>query len=524
MRSTDYGSGYLYGNSGKSLGGNAGPNAVRQVTKSGGAVVNFSYDNEGNLLTGDGLTISYTSFKQPSSISRGGNSFSFGYGARLERVKEVRNSLTTYEIDKAYEKSSDGSWKLYLDDVAIISHSSADGHRIAYSHKDRLGSSVTFTDHNGQVTGRRHYDAFGKPRQISGALMEPAHRPKQLNFSNFAGVDNAGITRRGFTDHRHLDEAELIHMNGRGYDYNLGRFLSVDPVIQSPGNSQSLNPYSYIMNNPLAGTDPSGYMGCTASKIDSVCESTSARYGGTSETFRADLTNKVSNTLNTMFIKGNGSQSAGTSQSNVSLQANEIGKQSKATTESNNVGDGGRVNSGNSPQDVSDDVYINTNFKGKIRTDVDIKNKIYKLSIKLSAGTENLDAETMAKYISGISEEFNVEGVHSNGYQIVLKTDVTFNNENPDFYINECPALCATGASIYNAGRSAPGSKLVELRSSVATGETAAHEFGHMIGLYHQDNGTKSLMSYAHLDGHDRSLKSKDLERLFQAYRKEGYE
>lgn len=49
-------------------------------------------------------------------------------------------------------------------------------------------------------------------------------------------------------------------MNGRAYDYNLGRFLSVDPFIQAPGNSQSMNPYSYIMNNPLAGTDPSGYV------------------------------------------------------------------------------------------------------------------------------------------------------------------------------------------------------------------------------------------------------------------------
>lgn len=49
-------------------------------------------------------------------------------------------------------------------------------------------------------------------------------------------------------------------MNGRAYDYNLGRFLSVDPFIQEPGNSQSMNPYSYIMNNPLAGTDPSGYV------------------------------------------------------------------------------------------------------------------------------------------------------------------------------------------------------------------------------------------------------------------------
>jgi hypothetical protein len=48
-------------------------------------------------------------------------------------------------------------------------------------------------------------------------------------------------------------------MNGRVYDYNLGRFLSVDPFIQDPGNSQSMNPYSYIMNNPLSGTDPTGY-------------------------------------------------------------------------------------------------------------------------------------------------------------------------------------------------------------------------------------------------------------------------
>ena len=49
-------------------------------------------------------------------------------------------------------------------------------------------------------------------------------------------------------------------MNGRVYDYNLGRFMSVDPFIQEPGNSQSINPYSYIMNNPLAGTDPTGYI------------------------------------------------------------------------------------------------------------------------------------------------------------------------------------------------------------------------------------------------------------------------
>jgi hypothetical protein len=44
------------------------------------------------------------------------------------------------------------------------------------------------------------------------------------------------------------------------YDYNNGRFLSVDPFIQSPTSTQSMNPYTYIFNNPLSGTDPSGYI------------------------------------------------------------------------------------------------------------------------------------------------------------------------------------------------------------------------------------------------------------------------
>ena len=48
-------------------------------------------------------------------------------------------------------------------------------------------------------------------------------------------------------------------MNGRVYDYNLGRFLSVDPLIVNEANSQAINPYSYVMNNPLKYHDPTGY-------------------------------------------------------------------------------------------------------------------------------------------------------------------------------------------------------------------------------------------------------------------------
>jgi hypothetical protein len=43
------------------------------------------------------------------------------------------------------------------------------------------------------------------------------------------------------------------------YDPVIGRFLSADPFIQEPDNLQSFNRYSYVLNNPLSLTDPSGY-------------------------------------------------------------------------------------------------------------------------------------------------------------------------------------------------------------------------------------------------------------------------
>jgi len=56
-----------------------------------------------------------------------------------------------------------------------------------------------------------------------------------------------------------LDNLGLVHMNGRIFDSRLGRFLSADPLIQAPENLQSFNRYSYVFNNPLSSTDPSGF-------------------------------------------------------------------------------------------------------------------------------------------------------------------------------------------------------------------------------------------------------------------------
>jgi hypothetical protein len=84
-------------------------------------------------------------------------------------------------------------------------------------------------------------------------------------------------------------------MNGRVFDYNVGRFTSVDPVIQFPLNSQSLNPYSYILNNPLSGTDPTGYCAADTGSNIKNCETyTATAYNAAGEVIgTATMTGKA---------------------------------------------------------------------------------------------------------------------------------------------------------------------------------------------------------------------------------------
>ncbi|MGH8959797.1 MAG: glycohydrolase toxin TNT-related protein [Jatrophihabitantaceae bacterium] len=81
----------------------------------------------------------------------------------------------------------------------------------------------------------RLFDPFGNPR---GA---PVTWPDQRGFLN-APTDP-------FTSYTHL--------GARDYSPAIGRFLSVDPVL-NPADPQSVNGYAYADNNPVTNEDPSG--------------------------------------------------------------------------------------------------------------------------------------------------------------------------------------------------------------------------------------------------------------------------
>jgi RHS repeat-associated protein len=119
-----------------------------------------------------------------------------------------------------------------------------------YFHADNLGSIAVITDETGNVVERDGYDAWGKRRFPNGADDPTGSLTSQ--------------TTRGFTAQEELHDVGLVHLNGRVYDPLVARMMSADPIVDDPMNGQTWNRYSYVANNPLTFTDPSGYcfLGC----------------------------------------------------------------------------------------------------------------------------------------------------------------------------------------------------------------------------------------------------------------------
>ena len=146
-------------------------------------------------------------------------------------------------------------WRHYISAggqaVAIVSRK-AGVTTTRYLLNDHLGSIAAIVDGSGAPILTESFDAFGARR-------DGEDWDSDCNCSKLAQI--ASITRHGFTGHEMIGghSMGLIHMNGRVMDSVTGRFLSPDPFVQFPFDSQSFNRYSYVRNNPLSSTDPSGF-------------------------------------------------------------------------------------------------------------------------------------------------------------------------------------------------------------------------------------------------------------------------
>jgi RHS repeat-associated protein len=109
---------------------------------------------------------------------------------------------------------------------------------VTYLFSDHLGSTnVSYRVSDGYTVTQRYY-AWG------------AVRP---------GPANELPTEYAFTGQRVDGYNQLMYYGARWYDPQTGRFVQADTILPDPSNPQSLNRYSYVLNNPLCYTDPGGY-------------------------------------------------------------------------------------------------------------------------------------------------------------------------------------------------------------------------------------------------------------------------
>jgi RHS repeat-associated protein len=223
----------------------------------------YQYDANGNVTAiidaerGD-QTLTYGIHNLPDTIKKGTTTLSYRYAASGGRISETvttdNTSVTTWYLggfevkhsqdggieERHYISGAEGVIGIHTRSYGQQAQGVTSGSRTRYWIKDHLGSVTAIADEQGNLVQRYAFDAWGRR---SETILNPGEIAEE----------------RGFTGHEQLVEIGLVHMNGRLYDPESGRMLQADPIIQSPYDGQNYNRYSYVLNNPLSLTDPTGF-------------------------------------------------------------------------------------------------------------------------------------------------------------------------------------------------------------------------------------------------------------------------
>jgi len=248
------------------------PTGTLITTGAAGAGAGAVRDANGFMTSGAGRVMTATTFDMAASITDGANSATFSYDSEHARYKMVTvgvNAGTTYYLNDPVTGAMEqeviaGGTTTWNDYISAEGKLAAErfctgaapcstGATVEYFILDHLGSVSVIVSSTGALLNQLSYDAWGKRRNPDGSA---------INCT--AGAAPPSSVTRGFTGQEMLDGVCLINMNARVYDPSLGRFMGADPTVGDETVPQELNRYSYVLNNPLSLTDPSGLcsLGC----------------------------------------------------------------------------------------------------------------------------------------------------------------------------------------------------------------------------------------------------------------------
>jgi RHS repeat-associated protein len=168
------------------------------------------------------------------------NGTTYAYDGDGLRVK--KSSGTLYWAGGVAESDSSGnitSEYVFFAGARIARRDVATGN-VYYYLSDHLGSSNVVTNATGVIQNESDFYPFGGERQITNNLAN-----QHFKFTGKERDAESG-----------LDEYDFRNLNT-----SMGRWMRPDPsgiMFANPMSPQSMNLYSYVVNNPLSMIDPNG--------------------------------------------------------------------------------------------------------------------------------------------------------------------------------------------------------------------------------------------------------------------------
>ena len=213
-----------------------------------------TYDPSGNVTTWNGNPYTYDPFHLMWDYKTPTDEWAYLYTADDERAwsyKTDNTSLWTLRgLDGKVlrEYTNNGTWSVAED----------------YIYRDGLLLAAE------TPAGTRHFhlDHLGTPRLVSNNLGQQAAYHVYYPYGEEATAFNQDTIREKFTGHeRDLGNPggsgdDLDYMHARHESEWTGRFLSVDPKLDSPATERQpgkWNRYAYALNNLLKYIDPDGH-------------------------------------------------------------------------------------------------------------------------------------------------------------------------------------------------------------------------------------------------------------------------
>ncbi|MWJ31907.1 RHS repeat-associated core domain-containing protein [Saccharibacillus sp. WB 17] len=229
----------------------------RIITSSEGAET-YTYDGKGNRLTlqssiqmphKNNIDYTYNQAEQLSNVTRNQTSVSYKYngdGLMTERsiAKNGQATTTRYYYDGANiiaegSVAADGSVTFkarYVRGAQLIYREDASNQKAYYQHNGH-GDVTGLVKADGTTLNSYTYDIWGNPLTANVQVENPF----------------------GYSGEFWDEDTGLQYLRSRWYDPSIGRFIQEDTFEGYMNRPSTLNPYVYVVNNPLVLIDPSGH-------------------------------------------------------------------------------------------------------------------------------------------------------------------------------------------------------------------------------------------------------------------------